>query len=414
MESAPGPQRFAEFSFIGFEPVAVLILKDGKLFCNAEMHPTNDPLQSLRRFLAPPTGSISGVKYLGGLVGYVSYEFVRYLEKLTLESSPFPELEMGLFTDGVVYDHRRGTAFYFSHAEDRFDFVAECLKEAQSEGSSPMLFECGELCSDQTQAEFEEGVHRARERCAAGEIFQIVLSRRLTAPYRGDLFAVYQKLRRINPSPYMYFLDFGARTIAGSSPEMLVAVRERTVQTYPIAGTRPLGRSEDETAALARELLADPKERAEHAMLVDLARNDIGRVSEFGSVRVSEYMRVERFSHVQHLVSCVEGHMRAGLDALDALAALFPAGTVSGAPKIRAMELIAQLEKTPRGPYAGAVGYLSLNGNSDTAITIRTIWADEKNVYTRAGAGIVYDSVPEREWHETEQKLKAMRAALVT
>lgn len=416
LESAAGPQRFAEFSFVGFDPLARISLGNSQLWLDGRAHElTSNPLQSLRQVVAPyQKPPMPGLTYSGGLVGYISYEFVRYLEKLTLESSPFPELEMGLFTDGVVYDHRRGTAFYFSHAEDRFDCVAECLKAAQSEGSSPMLFECGELRSDQTQAEFEEGVHRARELIAAGEIFQIVLSRELTAPYRGDLFAVYQRLRRINPSPYMYFLDFGARKVAGASPEMLVAVREGAVQTYPIAGTRPLGRSEDETAALARELLADPKERAEHAMLVDLARNDIGRVSEFGSVRVSEYMRVERFSHVQHLVSCVEGRLRAGLDALDALAALFPAGTVSGAPKIRAMELIAQLEKTPRGPYAGAVGYLSLNGNSDTAITIRTIWADEKNVYTRAGAGIVYDSVPEREWHETEQKLKAMRAALVT
>lgn len=411
LESAPGPQRLAEFSFIGFDPAAILSLKDGKLFYNAEAHPTNDPLQSLRQLLTPYTQDMPGFKYTGGLVGYVSYEFVRYLEKLTLESSPFPELELGLFLDGVIYDHRHGTAFYFSQAEDRSHIVRESVDEAQRRGR-PTRFACDELRFDQSQAEFEHSVARAREAIAAGEVFQVVLSRELTAPYEGDLFAVYQRLRQINPSPYMYFLDFGARKVAGASPEMLVAVRDHTVQTYPIAGTRPLGRSKEETAALARELLADPKECAEHAMLVDLARNDIGRISEFGTVRVSEYMRVEKFSHVQHLVSRVEGHLREGLDALDALAALFPAGTVSGAPKIRAMELIAQLEKTPRGPYAGAVGYLSLNGNLDTAITIRTVWTDERNVYIRAGAGIVYDSVPEREWHETESKLQALKQAL--
>lgn len=414
LESALGPRRLAEFSFIGFDPIVTLVLKDGQLFSNGEICPASDPLQSLRQLLAPYTKkkNMSGFKYIGGLVGYVSYEFVRHLEKLTLEPSPFPELELGLFLDGVIYDHHHGTAFYFSHGEDRSPIVAESLDEARWAKTETARFECGALHSDQAQAEFEEGVRRARERIVAGEIFQLVLSRQLQAPYSGDLFAVYQRLRQINPSPYMYFLDFGARKIAGASPEMLVAVQGRAVQTYPIAGTRPLGRSEDETATLARELLADPKERAEHAMLVDLARNDMGRISEFGSVRVPEYMRVERFSHVQHLVSCVQGDLRAGLDALDALAALFPAGTVSGAPKVRAMELIAQLEKTARGPYAGAVGYLSLNGNLDTAITIRTVWADEKNVYTRAGAGIVYDSVPEREWRETESKLQAMKQAL--
>lgn len=416
LESAPGPQRLAEFSFIGFDPIVTLVLKDGQLFCNGETYPADDPLQSLRRFIAPSAQNMPGFKYAGGLVGYVSYEFVRHLEKLPLKPSPFPELELGLFLDGVIYDHRRSTAFYFSHAEDRSSIVAEALDEAQHRGKLAYLpqtrFACDTLRSDQTQAEFEHSVARARECIIAGEVFQIVLSRQLCAPYEGDLFAVYQRLRQINPSPYMYFLDFGTRKIAGASPEMLVAVRGRTVQTYPIAGTRPLGHSEGETVALARELLTDPKERAEHAMLVDLARNDIGRISECSSVCVPDYMRVERFSHVQHLVSCVEGRLRAELDALDALAALFPAGTVSGAPKIRAMELIAQLEKTPRGPYAGAVGYLSLHGNLDTAITIRTVWADERHVYTRAGAGIVYDSVPEREWHETESKLHAMTQAL--
>jgi anthranilate synthase component 1 len=240
----------------------------------------------------------------------------------------------------------------------------------------------------------------------------VVLARRISGRYRGDLAAFYARLRELNPSPYMYFLDFGDYQVVGSSPEMFLAVQGRKLLTCPIAGTRPITGDSERDERLRRELLSDEKELAEHNMLVDLARNDIGRVSRFGTVRVSDYMAVERFSHVQHIVSRVEGELAAGLDAFDALAALFPAGTVSGAPKVRAMEIIAELEKSPRGPYAGIVGYFSTNGYMDSAITIRTAFAHKKELHLQAGAGIVADSVPEREWEETSNKLRALLVAM--
>jgi anthranilate synthase component 1 len=234
----------------------------------------------------------------------------------------------------------------------------------------------------------------------------------MSGQFSGDLLAVYERLRELNPSPYMYYLDFGEVQIAGSSPETLLAVQGDLLVTYPIAGTRPVGSHRKEEEAYKEELLTDEKELAEHNMLVDLARNDIGRVARFGSVKVPEYLQIERFSHVQHIVSRVEGRLLSGKDPLDAFAALFPAGTVTGAPKIRAMEIIAELEESSRGPYAGIVGYFSLNGNMDSAITIRTIFSKDSRLYLQAGAGIVADSIAEREWKETQDKLGALIAAL--
>jgi anthranilate synthase component 1 len=409
LESAPGPERLAEFTFIGFEPAAMLSFEDGTLFIDGgavgqSLHPLNE-LRALFSEIARP--KLSGFKYLGGLVGYFSYDFARYLESIpvTRGSNAFSDFELGLYLDGVVFDHDAQRAYYFTHGEDRSALLGLAPSNPES---SYRPFRCAELIPNQTEAQFMENVVAARESICAGEVYQIVLSRQLRARYRGDLFEVYRTLRRINPSPYMYFLDLDGCFIAGSSPEMLVSLKNHTISTYPIAGTRPMGQTEAESRAFARELLADEKECAEHNMLVDLARNDVGRVSEYGTVRVPEYMTVERFSHVQHLVSRVDGTLRVGLDAFDAFAALFPAGTVCGAPKVRAMELIAAMEPNVRGPYAGAVGYFSLNGNMDTAITIRTVVADRDTLFLQAGAGIVYDSVPEREFVETEQKLKAI------
>jgi anthranilate synthase component 1 len=350
-------------------------------------------------------------RYNGGLVGYLSYDLVRYLENLPAPSRPYRGLdfELGLFLDGIIYDHDRERAYYFSHAEDRFHVVQEALADDLPLPSGLRLtpFE-----SDMTEAEFTAGVESIGAHIRSGDIYQAVLSRELSTGYRGDLLACYTTLRRINPSPYMFYLDLGSRVIAGSSPEMLGALHNGLVSTCPIAGTRPLGQNNREQERHHHELLKDEKELAEHAMLVDLARNDIGRVAQYGTVSVPDYKRVKRFSHVQHLVSRVEGRLRQKLDALDVLAALFPAGTVSGAPKLRAIEIITGLEQSPRGPYAGALGYLALNGSMDMAITIRTLWADAERIYLRAGAGIVYDSVPKREWVETEHKLAVMKAAL--
>jgi anthranilate synthase component 1 len=435
LESAPGPQRLAEYTFIGFEPLAVLTLRDGRLYLDGESVAASvHPLEELRALLsAMARPKWTEFKYLGGLVGYISYDFVRYLERVPepLGERIFPDFEFGLFLDGVIFDHTSSRAFYFTHGEDRSEWLNE-TKTLSERTLRRRAFSCETPVCAQTEDDFTQSVAAARDRISAGEIYQLVLSRRLSGRYQGDLFEVYRALRQINPSPYMYFLDLGPRLtgsnskpvvnkrspalqtalIAGSSPEMLVAMQGRTVTTFPIAGTRPLGRTEAERRAYAQELLSDEKERAEHNMLVDLARNDIGRISEYGSVRVPDYMRIERFSHVQHIVSRVEGRLRSEYDALDALTSLFPAGTVSGAPKIRAMELIAQLEPCPRGPYAGAVGYFSLNGNMDTAIAIRTIVADSERLYLQAGAGIVSDSVPERELAETEHKLEALKKAL--
>jgi anthranilate synthase component 1 len=259
---------------------------------------------------------------------------------------------------------------------------------------------------------YEKAVEKAKEYVTQGDIFQAVLSKRFDFQIQGDLTEFYRALRMINPSPYMYFYKAGSRQIVGSSPEMLARVENRTIETFPIAGTRPVSANAAENRRLARELLADPKECAEHVMLVDLARNDVGKVSKFGSVRVPEFMQVHRYSHVQHIVSRVVGDLKDECDCYDALRAVFPAGTVSGAPKVRAMEIIEELEPTRRGPYAGAVGYFSYNGKMDFAITIRTLFAENNKACIQAGAGIVADSVPEREWFETEQKADALMKAL--
>lgn len=425
LESAPGPERLAEFTYLGFDPIHVYSLRNNALFQDGRVLDRGRPLdvlEALREVLRKyrPPLDIRHPKYLGGLVGYFSYDFAQQIESFLAlrEHEAFPTLELGLYLDGVVFDHRRGRAFYFSYGEDRFSLVEEHLRSSvEAEPPDGTELRVGSWEPNISQDAFEAAVGDALEAIRAGEVFQLVLSRRLSARYEGDLLTFYRHLRALNPSPYMYALEFHRgtpeeRSIWGSSPEMLVAVQGRRVITYPIAGTRPLGTTPDEQTRYAQELLADEKEQAEHAMLVDLARNDVGRVSAYGSVRVPQYMAVERFSHVQHLVSRVEGRLRDDCDALDALAALFPAGTVTGAPKLRAMEWIERLEPEPRGPYAGVVGYLSLTGDLDTAIAIRTLFASQGRLFLQAGAGVVADSLPANEYRETERKLDALRAAL--
>ncbi len=320
----------------------------------------------------------------------------------------FPDVEMGIFDDGVVFDHRQKRAYYFYYGKNRLSEVEAALK--QPANVEPLEFSTPKVQMSQTQ--YEHAVEKAKEYITTGHIFQVVLSKRFDFKVSGDLTEFYSALRAINPSPYMYFYKSGNRQIVGSSPEMLARTENRTIETYPIAGTRPNSADKAENRKLARELLADPKEQAEHVMLVDLARNDVGRVSKFGSVRVPQFMKVQRYSHVQHIVSRVIGDLGEGLDSFDALKAVFPAGTVSGAPKVRAMEIIEELENSRRGPYAGTVGYFSYNGNADFAITIRTLFAQNGVGHIQAGAGIVADSVPEREWFETEQKAGALMKAL--
>ena len=307
-----------------------------------------------------------------------------------------------------MFDHRQRRAFYYYSNDNRLPEVERLIKQSS---------DCEALSYTQpkvnvTKECYEKAVEKAKEYVACGDIFQVVLSKRYEFRVEGDLIEFYRSLRGINPSPYMYFLKAGDRQIVGSSPEMLVRVDNRRVETFPIAGTRPCVEKPSENRRLAKELLADPKERAEHVMLVDLARNDVGKISKFGSVRVPEFMEIHRYSHVQHIVSQVVGDLKEDCECYDALRAVFPAGTVSGAPKVRAMEIIEELESSRRGPYAGAVGYFSYNGNADFAITIRTLFADKDKAYIQVGAGIVADSVPEREWFETDHKAEALMKAL--
>ncbi len=355
--------------------------------------------------------SNSEFRFAGGAVGYISYDMVRYWERLpqkAIDDLDFPDAQLGVFDDGIVFDHRQRRAFYYYLNDNRFSEIESLARKPCSQDSS--------LCINPkvnvTKASFEKAVKKVKDYIASGDVFQVVLSKRYEFSVKSNLIGFYRALREINPSPYMYFLKTGDRQIVGSSPEMLVRVDNRKVETFPIAGTRPCKENPAENKRLTKELLADPKERAEHVMLVDLARNDIGRIAKFGSVHVPEFMKVHRYSHVQHIVSQVVGDIRDELKCYDALRAVFPAGTVSGAPKVRAMEIIEELEPTRRGPYAGAVGYFSYNGNADFAITIRTLFADKNRAYIQAGAGIVADSVPEREWFETDHKAEALMKAL--
>jgi len=414
LESVTGPQKLAEFSFIGFDPRLVVKVKDGKAEIIGEKKEavkTNDPLEIVKEEVSSKVFPQTRPRFAGGAVGYVSYDAVRYWERLpsiAVDDLKLPDLEMGIYDDGIVFDHTRGKAYYFYTVKNRLDILERKLKSSRNFGSLKFNKPKPNICKD----EYEEIVIKAKKYIFNGDIFQVVLSKRYSFNISGDLIRFYRALRKINPSPYMYFLKHGNTCIIGSSPEMLVRVEGRTIETYPIAGTRQKTGNPKRDDKLAEELLADPKERAEHVMLVDLARNDLGRVAEYGSVKVPDFMVIHRYSHVQHIVSRVVGILASDKDCFDVLKTMLPAGTVSGAPKVRAMEIIEELEPTRRGPYAGAVGYFSYNGNADFAITIRTLIVNKKRGHIQAGAGVVADSIPEREWFETEHKARALLKAL--
>jgi anthranilate synthase component 1 len=417
LESIEGPRKLAQYSFIGFDPRLTIKIKNGDAETRnektgeEEREKTSNPLGILEKLVKGRALPNKELRFVGGAVGYISYDAVRYWEKLPQKASDdlnFPDAQLGFFDDGIVFDHRQRRAFYYYSSDNRLAEVERLIK--QPSDSEALTYNQPKV--NVTKKRFEKAVEKAKEYIVSGDIFQVVLSKRYEFSVKGDLLAFYRSLREINPSPYMYFLKAGDKQIVGSSPEMLVRVDNRVVETFPIAGTRPCVENQGENRRLAKELLADPKERAEHLMLVDLARNDIGKIAKFGSVHVPEFMKVHRYSHVQHIVSQVVGNLKENCECYDALRAVFPAGTVSGAPKVRAMEIIEELEPTRRGPYAGAVGYFSYNGNADFAITIRTLFADKGKAYIQVGAGIVADSVPEREWFETDHKAEALMKAL--
>ncbi len=433
LESVEGGEQVARYSFLGKDPFLILRSTDGTTTIQeaGETRESTRPfIDTLRDLMAQYTAPfVPGLPRLtGGAVGYLGYDTAAWFEPVTLQATPVVGDDAGfmLFDTVLAFDHVRHRILIIANAritgdqdlESLYQFACTRIEFAQRElernlsYAAPAAHAPLQVVPNMPRERFEEMARTAKEYIAAGDIYQVVLSQRFDAQVDADPFTVYRALRHVNPSPYMYFLRMGGRSIVGSSPEMLVRVEGRRVQTHPIAGTRPRGATPEDDERLGDELLRNEKERAEHVMLVDLGRNDVGRVSEYGSVRVPTYMSLERYSHVMHLVSIVDGTLAADRDRLDALVACFPAGTVSGAPKVRAMEIIAELEHDRRGVYAGAVGYLDFAGNLDFCIAIRTVVMEQGRASVQAGAGIVADSNPAAEYEETRDKARAVIRAL--
>ena len=438
-ESVHGGEKWGRYSMIGLPARTQLkvydheitVLRDGEVI---EQTTADDPLQWLEEFQAqfhvPEIDHLP--RFSGGLVGYFGYDTVRYIEpRLAQCPNPdplgVPDILLMVSDEIVIFDNLSGKLYIIvhvdptdndalTHGQQRLEAIAERLRNARPTYPSehPSLeVEEKDFTSTFSQAGYMEAVERIKDYIIEGDVMQAVPSQRMSIRYESAPLDIYRALRSLNPSPYMFYFDFDDFHVVGSSPEILVRLEDNEVTVRPIAGTRPRGTDEKSDKRLQQDLLADPKELAEHLMLIDLGRNDVGRVSATGSVKVTEQMVIERYSHVMHIVSNVVGELRDGMSALDVLRATFPAGTVSGAPKIRAMEIIDELEPVKRGIYAGAVGYLSWNGNMDTAIAIRTAVIKDKTLHIQAGGGIVADSVPATEWEETLNKRRAMFRAVM-
>lgn len=440
LESMEGVPRRAVRSIIGIHPLAIISLSDTPEIKGEQaeffqiLHENREKYEDPLKFLGNIIENVKGhtpdnLLFSGGLTGYCRYDLVTGITggmvRAHAESGPVMRFVVpgGL----IVFDHVCDTLqiiagtlikpgedpeVHYKRAVKEILGIKEklsCLKPVEEK---IVYTKVNRILPDDDRHEFESSVAKAQEYIRAGDIFQVVLSRRVSLPYTGDPFRIYRILREINPSPYLYFLNFKDEAVIGSSPEMLVKTEGKRVTTVPIAGTRPRGKNENEDEMFAQDLKSDPKERAEHLMLVDLARNDIGRVSAFGTVKVTSFMEIEKFSHVQHLTSVVSGEIQNGYNSVDVLKACFPAGTVSGAPKIRAMQIINDLERSPRGLYAGAVGYIGFDGLMEYAITIRTVIVRDGIATIQAGAGIVADSVPSSEFEETQAKAQAMAGAV--
>ena len=433
-ESVQGGEKWGRYSIIGLPCQKVIrisgyeisILQGGKV---EERLSVEDPLNWIEEFQKEyKVPEVEGLpKFNGGLVGYFGYDTVRYIEP-RLKNCPnkdelgLPDILLMVSDELVVHDNLSGKLYIIVHADKtgfdeaqvRLDWLTNQLDSHITHPSKSTSVKVSEedFISGFSQEGFEEAVLKAKEYIKDGDAMQIVLSQRLSIPFSARPLDLYRALRGLNPSPYMFYLDLGDFHVAGSSPEILTRLEDGEVTVRPIAGTRPRGKTARADKLLELELLADPKELAEHLMLIDLGRNDVGRIAKIGSVKLTEDMLIERYSHVMHIVSNVVGELKKGLSAMDVLRATFPAGTVSGAPKIRAMEIIDELEPVKRGVYAGAVGYLSWHGNMDTAIAIRTAVIKNKTLHIQAGAGIVYDSVPKSEWDETMNKGRAVFRAV--
>ncbi len=437
LESVQGGEKWGRYSIIGLPAKQVIKVFEHHVVVEEHGHSVEevdveDPLAWIEQFhqrysIAP----IEGLpKFSGGLVGYFGYDTIRYIEPI-LGKSPntdqmgTPDVLLMVSEEVIVFDNLSGKIFFIvmadpsedgslQQAQEKINLLEQRLQGGVSRHIKPRSIKVGEedFISGFTQDGFENAVARCKQYITDGDVMQVVLSQRLSVPFKARPVDLYRALRGLNPSPYMYFLDLGDHQVVGSSPEILVRFEDDKVTVRPIAGTRPRGKDEAEDLALEADLLADPKELAEHLMLIDLGRNDAGRISEIGSVKVTEKMMIERYSHVMHIVSNVEGVLKPQMSAMDTLRATFPAGTVSGAPKIRAMEIIDELEPVKRGIYSGAVGYYGWAGNMDTAIAIRTAVIKDGTLHMQAGAGIVYDSIPRNEWDETMNKSRAMFRAV--
>jgi len=437
-ESVQGGEKWGRYSIIGMACDTRLKVfgNRAQLEINGQVvieEETDDPLQYIEDYLNffRVAEAECLPKFHGGLVGYFGYDTIRYIEpKLKNCPNPdkhgTPDILLMLSHELVVFDNLASRMFLIVHVDpseerawqggqqrlDELEQKLEATRLDMKSSSDAQVVSEQDFTSEFTQQGFQDAVEKARQYIIDGDAMQIVLSQRLSIPFKATPINLYRALRSLNPSPYLYYLNLGDHHVVGSSPEILVRLEDKAVTVRPIAGTRPRGKTRETDQALEWELLNDPKELAEHLMLIDLGRNDAGRVSEIGSVKLTEKMLVERYSHVMHIVSNVEGTIKPGMSAFDVLRATFPAGTVSGAPKIRAMEIIDELEPVKRGIYSGAVGYISWSGNMDTAIAIRTAVIKDGQLYIQAGAGIVYDSVPENEWHETMSKGRAIFRAV--
>ncbi len=434
LESVQGGERFGRYSIIGL-PAQTRIVAHGRNVqvikgdTVVETAEDTNPLDFVKayqaRFKTPPYEGLP--RFTGGLAGYFGYETVRYIEKrLAGTSKPDaignPDVLLMVSEQLAVVDNLSGKLYFIVYADSSeadayenahatLNALLKMLKKAVTIPDTPPTDKT-EAVSEFGEENFKTAVKRAQQYILDGDIMQVVLSQRMSQPFTASPLSLYRVLRSLNPSPYMFYYDMGDHHVVGASPEILVRLENGTVTARPIAGTRPRGKTREQDIALAEELLADPKERAEHVQLMDLGRNDVGRVAVTGSVKVTDNMMIERYSHVMHIVSNVEGKLKPGMDAIDVLKATFPAGTVSGAPKVRAMEIIDELEPSKRGIYAGAVGYLGFNGDMDVAIAIRTGVIKNNMLHVQAGAGIVADSVPQSEWIETQNKARAvLRAA---
>ena len=429
LESAKANENWGRYTFLGFEPELSISCIDGKMNVDGKEFECSDPTNYLRELLkkykSPRISSLP--PFTGGLVGYFSFDFINYKEPSTKmnidDGEGFKDIDLMLFKDVIAFDNVKQKIILITNIELDKDLDVEYEKALKRLNSIKELlytgkksFEGGKLLGEVTplfsKDEFSDMIGKAKHHIHEGDIFQIVLSNRLQANFEGSLFDTYRVLRTVNPSPYMFYFSGTDVEVAGASPETLVKLEDGILHTFPLAGTRPRGKSEKEDKELEAELLADEKELAEHNMLVDLGRNDLGKISKFGSVVVEKFHSIERYSHVMHIGSTVRGEIRPEYDALNALEAVLPAGTLSGAPKIRACQLIEELENNKRGIYGGAIGYIDFTGNMDTCIAIRLAYKKNGKVFIRSGAGIVADSDPDKEYMESINKAGAVVDAL--